>query len=81
VCFVVCVLRDLGVQRVANSSKILELETTKNWAFNPWRNPQAERACEHKMYAGFKLVVVVVEVVVVWVQVLMSRWTPPGSSS
>jgi hypothetical protein len=62
-CFVVCVLRDLGVQRVANSSKRLELETTKNWAFNPWRNPQAERACEHKMYAGFKLVVVVV----VWV--------------
>ncbi len=82
--FVVCVLRDLGVQRVANSSKILELETKKNWAFNPWRNPQAERACEHKMYAGFKLVVVVevvVEVVVVWVQVLMSRWTPPGSFS
>ncbi len=54
------------MQRVANSSKRLELETTKNWAFNPWRNPQAERACEHKMYAGFKLVVVV-EVVVVWV--------------
>jgi len=80
VCFVVCVLRDLGVQRVANSSKRLELETTKNWAFNPWRNPQAERACEHKMYAGFKLVVVV-EVVVAWVQVLMSRWTPPGSFS
>lgn len=80
VCFVVCVLRDLGVQRVANSSKRLELETTKNWAFNPWRNPQAERACEHKMYAGFKLVVVV-EVVVVWVQVLMSRWTPHGSFS
>jgi hypothetical protein len=76
VCFVVCVLRDLGVQRVANSSKRLELETTKNWAFNPWRNPQAERACERKMYAGFKLVVVVV-----WVQVLMSHRTPPGSFS
>lgn len=76
VCFVVCVLRDLGVQRVANSSKRLELETTKNWAFNPWRNPQVERACEHKMHAGFKLVVVVV-----WVQVLMSHRTPPGSFS